>query len=97
MLASVQTADVDLDAAEAVVGTYERGLEVSIQAGELVFTSEYGTYVLKAVRGAANAYTTTGIDAGMLLTFGDDSVTLESILGPYIGEPQSITLMRVEG
>ncbi|MCA9903933.1 MAG: beta-lactamase family protein [Anaerolineae bacterium] len=97
VLASVQTADVDLDAAEAVVGTYERGLEVSIQAGELVFTSEYGTYVLKAVRGAANAYTTTGIDAGMLLTFGDDSVTLESILGPYIGEPQSITLMRVEG
>ncbi len=96
VLASVQTEDVDLDAAEAVVGTYERGLEVSIQDGELVATTAYQTLTLKAVRGETNAYATMGMDAGTKLTFSDDSVTLESILGPYLGEPQTITLMRVE-
>jgi len=96
VLATVQTEPVDLEAAQAILGTYERGLEIVIEDGELVARVAYGPLPLVAIRGERNAYTSTGVDAGMKLTFTADSVTLESILGPYLGEPQEITLARVD-
>ncbi|MCC6612488.1 MAG: beta-lactamase family protein [Anaerolineae bacterium] len=96
VLATVQTDPVDLEAAQAILGTYERGLTIAVEDGELVARVDYGPMPLFPLRGEPNTYTSIGIDAGTKFVFTDDSVTLTNILGPYLGEPQEITLARVD-
>ncbi len=93
--------DQPVDAATAAdaVGTYELGVEVYLGYHQLLLNTPFGDFPLLPTT-TKDRYVSGGALTGYAITFAQDAqkqttMTIDSLLGPITGEPQTLTLKQV--